>query len=235
MKKSKLLIAVSTFNQADFFLPRCLGCIQSQEFEDYVCIVGDDQSEDNTEQVVNDMKDERFVYYRTPSKYFYNSIFYNEAARIGKEAGAIYFKTCDGDNFLLDDHLQKHMDYMASADFEVIYSYARNCIWDDNHTIVDQYGRGMPWNLNSYIYGTSYNNFIDMSDITFKINSFINCGGYIEGIGFQDYSIMVRLALMYDNRVGFIPEFLTQYNRLPGGMATTRDASLESHMNIFAK
>jgi len=227
----KVLIAVSTFNQADFFLPKCLDAIKNQTYKNFICVVGDDHSTDNTKQVVKSLKDDRFVYHLTPRKYILNSYFYNWCA---KNYDNEFFITCDGDNFLLENHTEKLVEKIKSDDFVAVYGFANNLVFaPDKRTITNQYFRGEPWEINRYIYGTSYYNFIDMSDILFRRKYFLDCGGYIEGLKYQDYSIMVRLAIMYKNRIGYVPEVLTYYSVLPDSQVRTKDADLESHKNIF--
>jgi glycosyltransferase involved in cell wall biosynthesis len=228
---NKVLIAVSTFNQADYFLPKCLQTIQKQTYKDFICVVGDDRSTDNTKEVVKSLNDNRFIYHLTPRKYTLNSYFYNWCANHYKNE---YYITCDADNFFFPDHIEKLLGGFTKGDYVCVYGYANNAVYgDDKRTVVGQYFRGEPWNINRYIFGTSYNNFIDMSDILFKREYFIGCGGYMEGPGFQDYSIMVRLAIKYNNRIGYVPEVLTLYSILPDSQSRTRDADRLAHMNIF--
>ena len=228
MKKTKVLIAVSTFNQADFFLPKCLEAIKNQTHRDFICVVGDDHSTDNTKEVVESF-DDRFVYHLTPRKYTLNSYFYNWCA---KEYDNEFFITCDGDNFLLPEHTKRLVD--SIGDYVAVYGYANNVVYDtDKRTIINQYFRGEPWEINRYIFGTSYYNFIDMSDILFRRKYFLDCGGYLEGLKYQDYSIMVRLAIKYDNKIGFVPEVLTYYSVLADSQSRTTDADQPAHMNIF--
>jgi glycosyltransferase involved in cell wall biosynthesis len=224
-----VLIAVSTYNQAEFFLPTCLKAIQEQTYEDFLCIVGDDQSTDNTKEVVESLNDDRFVYHLTPKKYVLNSYFYNWVA---ENYDNQYLITCDGDNFLLPTHVEKLVENIGNN--VAVYGYANNLVFaDDKRTVTSQYFRGEPWELNRYIYYTSYYNFIDMSDILFDRKAFIECGGYIPGLKYQDYSIMVRLAIMFKNRIGFVPEVLTYYSVLPDSQCRTTDADEESHKNIY--
>lgn len=236
MNNSQVLIAVSTFNQADYFLPKCLEYIKNQTYENFLCVIGDDHSTDNTKEIIQSLNDKRFIYHLTPRKYTLNSYFYNWVA---KEYDNEYFITCDGDNLLLPKHTERLVGKMTEwADFidifVAVYGFAINSVYaDDRRTILKQYLRGEPWDINRYIFNTSYNNFIDMSDILFRRKYFLGCGGYIEGIGYQDYSIMVRLAIKYNNRIGYIPEVLTAYSVLPSSQCRTTDADQQSHMNIF--
>ena len=228
-KTTKVLIAVSTYNQADYFLPYCLRFMQEQTYKNFICIVGDDRSTDNTKDIVKALNDKRFIYHYTPRKYVLNSYFYNWVAQHYDNK---YFITCDGDNFLLPNHVDRLVS--GIGDNVAVYGYANNVVYaTDKRTIINQYFRGEPWEINRYIFGTSYYNFIDMSDILFRRKEFIECGGYIEGLRYQDYSIMVRLAIKYNNRIGYVPEVLTFYSVLHDSQARTVDADLESHKNIF--
>jgi glycosyltransferase involved in cell wall biosynthesis len=212
-------------------LPNCLKSIQNQTYKDFLCIVGDDRSTDNTKQVVDSLNDRRFVYHLTPEKYTLNSRFYNWCAE-GNSYD--YFITCDGDNVFFPDHVEKLMAKMVDSDYVVVYGFANNVVYDtDKRTVLKQYFRGEAWDINRYIFGTSYYNFIDMSDILFKRKEFVECGGYVTGLKYQDYSIMVRLAIKYDNRIGFVPEVLTLYSVLPDSQCRTKDADQISHMNIY--
>jgi glycosyltransferase involved in cell wall biosynthesis len=239
LKKAKIVVAVSTYNQADFLLPLCLESIQNQTFKDFVCIVGDDHSTDNTKEVVERFakKDKRFVYHLTLKKYVLNSYFYNWVAQ---NYNCEYLATCDGDNFFLPRHLQVLYNKFSQGDYIAVYAWANNLVWKDDRRTKDyQYFRGQPWDLNSYIYNTSYCNFIDMSDILFKRKYYLKAGGYLttpdskDCPSYQDYSIMIRLAIKFDNKIGYCPEVLTFYSVFEDSQCRTRDATLERHKNIF--
>jgi hypothetical protein len=121
-----------------------------------------------------------------------------------------------------------------------VYGFAVNVVYGiDKRTIIQQYYRGEPWDINRYIFSTAYYNYIDMSDIMFDRKVFLECGGYLTGEDwtksplYQDYSIMVRLAIKYNNRIGFVPEILTFYAKLFDSQSISVDNDLESHMRIF--
>ena len=231
--KPGVLIAVSTYNQAEFFLPACLEYIKAHDYGDFFCVVGYDHSTDNTAHVVKKFaKDSRFLYHLTPVKYGRNSNFYNWAAKTYTDFD--YFITCDGDNFLLENHTSLLMDKMLSGDYVAVYGLARNVVYaDDNKTVIRQYTRGFDWDINRFVYGTSYNNWIDMSDILFKREKFIEAGGYLEDRGFQDYSIMLRLAIKFDNKIACVPEIITHYSVRESSQARTDDDSQQAHMEIL--
>jgi len=227
----RVLITVSTFNQADYFLPLCLESIKAQTYKNFICIVGDDRSTDNTEEVVRKFG-KKFIYHRTPRKYVLNSYFYNWCAKNYRNE---FFATIDGDNIYLPDHTEKLLEKMHSGDYVAVYGWANNIVYgDDNRTIKQKYFRGEPWEINRYVYGTSYYNFIDMSDILFRRKYFLGAGGYVEGLGYQDYSIMVRLAIKYNNRIGYVPQVLSLYAKREGAQSVTRDADENAHCRVFA-
>jgi len=234
-KENKIAIFISTYNQGQFLLPNCLWFIAQQTYKDFICVVGDDQSSDNTKEVVENIckQDKRFIYHLTPKKYFRNALFYNWAA---KEYKTKYIITCDGDNYLYEDCVAARLEAIEIGGDVAVYSYSDVLFWDEKREkIISQYVRGRQWNLNDYVYYTSFNNYIDMCDIIFDRKAYLDVGGYFEsGIGFQDYSIMIRLAMKYSNRIGCLPKILTQYNSFTDGQCRAVDSSEEAHKNCFS-
>jgi glycosyltransferase involved in cell wall biosynthesis len=235
-KKTKLAIFVSTFNQMATTLTHNLWFIQDQTYKDFICVIGDDQSTDDTQEYCEKFckEDKRFIYHRTPTKYVRNSLFYNWAA---KEYKTEYIITCDGDNYLSTNAAEIRLETIERMPKNsTVYSDSLVCFWNPSKTkIVDQYVRGREWDLNWYVYHTCFNNYIDMCDIIFNRQCYLDVGGYFAGgLGYQDYSIMIRLAMKYQNQIYHIPQVLTQYNSFADSQAKTMDVSEESRMNIFA-
>jgi len=237
--KTKVAVFISTFNQIDFTLPICLKYIQDQTYKDFICVIGDDQSTDGTQEYCEKFckEDKRFIYHKTPTKYVRNSLFYNWAA---KNYETEYIITCDGDNYLCEEALGKRLNAIEEMDgAAAVYSYCLCCTWNKEKTeIIDIYVRGKKWDINSYVHGTCWHNYIDMCDIIFNRQCYLDVGGYMTGgRSYQDYSIMIRLAMKFNNKIFYIPEVLSQYNSFTDGQLKTIDAGdyhAPSRINIFA-
>lgn len=68
--KTKITIILATYNRSHL-IGETLDSFKSQTYSNWECIIVDDNSNDNTEEVVNNYirEDQRFFYYRKPVKY----------------------------------------------------------------------------------------------------------------------------------------------------------------------
>ena len=70
MRKPEVSIIMATYNRAHF-IPKALESIKSQTFNDWECLIIDDGSNDNTEEIVKDFisVDPRFSFFKRTSNY----------------------------------------------------------------------------------------------------------------------------------------------------------------------
>lgn len=92
-------VIIPTYNRADF-IGQTIRSVLNQDFENFELIVVDDGSTDNTQEVVDKIKDNRIRYYKKENAE-------RGAARNygAKKAGGEYLNFLDSDDLLYDDHL----------------------------------------------------------------------------------------------------------------------------------
>lgn len=114
MKDPKFSIIIPTYNRANL-LKRCLESVKAQTFTDWEAIVVDNFSEDNTEQVVNDLNDNRIIYIKNHN-YGVISVSRNKGLDI---AQGEYVCFLDSDDCWLPQKLECLLPYIA--DYDLIY------------------------------------------------------------------------------------------------------------------
>lgn len=99
MSRPFFSVIIPTYNRADF-IGKTIESVLNQDFEDFELIVVDDGSTDNTQEVVDKIKDNRIQYYKKENAE-------RGAARNygAKKAGGEYLNFIDSDDFLFNNHL----------------------------------------------------------------------------------------------------------------------------------
>ena len=250
-KNDKVTILMSTYNRAEFFLPRAIKSVLAQTYENWELVIGDDCSTDNTTEVVAGFKDKRIRYIRNKKNIgAYNSdTFHN---RFLKESKSKYISFLDDDCMYYPTNLEKKMPVIRRLEcsgnrkqpesYAAVYSYALNVLYNEGCNIPVGAGyRGQPFDKNMYMFGGTYFNFIDISDILVDRVKALEVGGFKEGAWFEDYALIAKLCMRYEDAIGCVPEVLTEtaVHIDKFGISVSKDTklrnsdSLAEHMNIY--
>jgi glycosyltransferase involved in cell wall biosynthesis len=102
----RVSVVIPTYNSASF-LPDAIGSVLAQTYQDFEIIVVDDGSNDNTAEVVSSFKDPRI-------RYLYQE---NRGVAGARNTGILasqaeYIAWQDSDNVLLEEALQKSIDFL---------------------------------------------------------------------------------------------------------------------------
>ena len=242
----KVTILMPTYNRAEFFLPRAIKSVLAQTYDDWELIIGDDGSTDNTTEVVKNFSDRRIKYIR--GEHLNNvHAFHN---RFLKESKLKYISFLDDDCMYYPENLTKKMRVMKMLEcnelrkqpesYAAVYSYALNVMYNEGCYIPVSVGyRGQPFDKNMYMFGGTYFNFIDISDILVDRVKALEVGGFKEGACFEDYALIAKLCMRYEDAIGCVPEVLTECTVHISKFGTTTDNkwrnsdSLAEHMNIY--
>jgi hypothetical protein len=126
--------------------------------------------------------------------------------------------------------------------YAAVYSYALNVLYNEGCNIPVGAGvRGQPFDKNMYMFGGTYFNFIDISDILVDRVKALAVGGLKEGAFFEDYALIAKLCMRYDDGIGCVPEVLTECAVHIDKFGTTvnpdikwrNSDSLSEHINIY--
>lgn len=180
-------IIIPTYNRAHMIL-QTLETAFAQTYPHFEVILVDDGSNDNTENLVKDITQENFIYYKKK----------NEERAVARNTGfhlakGDYFTLLDSDDFLYPNHLEEAATYInANARPEVIRF---------NYDIVDSEKKvlqviKMQENINEKII---WGNFIGCSGIILRkdiaLENNFNTDRALSGS--EDYELWLRLAARY--------------------------------------
>ncbi len=193
-----------TYNRAKFFLPRAIQSVLAQTYDDWQLVIGDNASTDNTEEVVKSFKDKRIFYTRNKTNTGTQNTFFNMGLA---EYKTKYTAFIEDDDIFYPEHIEK-LFHKISQGYEAVYCWAVNVLYDESNIPLGASYRGKEWNKNWFMFGGSYFNWIDQSDILVDRKALISVGGYREDATFQDYAIMAKLCMRYE--IGCVPEVLTE-------------------------
>lgn len=114
-------IVIPTFNRANF-IEETLKSIQNQTYTYWECIVVDDGSDDNTDEVVNDLikTDSRIKYYQRPKSLIKGA---NTCRNYGyQKSEGKYIKWFDSDDIMLPTALETQIKHIQESKKSIIIS-----------------------------------------------------------------------------------------------------------------
>lgn len=220
MNSPKVSIIVPCYNQAHF-LNDSLQSVLNQIFEAWECIIVNDGSPDNTEEVAQkwSAKDARFKYVKKP----------NGGLSSARNAGIAisrgdFILPLDADDLIHQDYLQKLLPVIENNDaIEVVSCYSiffRDAI---DNVVNTRKPTG------TTIDALLYENMI-MATSLYRKESWNRVGGYDESMkdGFEDWDFWISI-LKDGAEFKIFPEFLFYYRKAAASMLTNTVANhLES-------
>lgn len=198
MDKTLVSVIVPCYKQAGF-LPETLEVILAQTYQNWECIVIDDGSPDNTEEVAGEYvkKDSRIKYMRQENQGVSSAR--NNAIRqsLGK-----YILPLDADDLIAPTYLEEAVDYLENhPEVKVVYCQAEkfgavNCKWD----------------LSDYDFNKMLFENLLFCTALFRRSDYDKCGGYNENMkaGVEDWDFWLSL-LGPDDKVYRIDKVLFYY------------------------
>lgn len=106
MSTPYISVVVPTYNRAHL-IERSIRSILQQTFTDYEVLVVDDGSEDNTEQVIKSINDQRITYYKKANGERAAARNYGTS-----KAKGVYVTFFDSDDLMYPHHLQHAYDFI---------------------------------------------------------------------------------------------------------------------------
>ena len=198
MKPGKVSIIVPCYNQAAY-LAETLNSVLAQTYQHWECVIVNDGSPDNTEEIANEYvaKDNRF-------KYLWEK---NGGPSRARNFGILnsdgeYVLPLDADDLIAPTYIEKAMDHFSRyPETKLIYCKA------------DTFGKCVgPWDLEEYDYESFiWNNCIFCSAL-FRRSDYDQTAGYNVNMvhGFEDWDFWLSL-LKKDDLVYRIDEVLFHY------------------------
>ena len=187
MYKSLISVIVPCYNQAQY-LDECLQSVLDQTYPNWECIIVNDGSPDNTEEVAKKWlaKDSRF-------RYFYKENGGLSSARnFGiKKAEGEWILPLDSDDYISNDYLDLAKNHFADQDLKVIYCEAQK------FGVLNE-----KWKLKEFsLFNLAVENLIFCSAF-FRKEDWEKVGGYDENLlhGLEDWDFWISL-LKNDGKV----------------------------------
>lgn len=206
----KILISVIVpcYNQAKY-LNECLQSVLDQKFQEWECIIVDDGSPDNTEEVAEKWteKDIRFKYYKKENGGVCSARNYAVERAVGD-----WILPLDADNSINPDYLSDAAKYF-NENFKVIYGNAKKFGAVEEDWILPEYS---PRRMAVY-------NIIDTCAF-YKRSDFIRIGGYdVQMVhGLEDWEFWIHL-LRDGGKVKHLPGIYFNYRVLEKSRTTGLD------------
>lgn len=202
-KKPKVSVIISTFNRADK-LKRAIESVVAQTVHDWECIVVDDCSGDNTQEVVNSFKDERIFYHRLKE----NSGSDTHPKNVGIMASeGEYLAYLDDDNEFHPYHLEVLLKaFEKNPKLDLVY--CDMWIYDEDKP------ESAGFQAIHFDYDAQFllnRNYIDTSEVMHKRDLAFAVGGFDETLPkFIDWNMWVRMA-KWGAKIQRVPVIATNY------------------------
>ena len=179
MSQPLISIIVPCYNQAQY-LDECLQSVLDQTYENWECIIVNDGSPDNTEEVAKKWveKDARFNYYKKENGGVSAARNFGIDKALGK-----WILPLDGDDKIGNLYMEAAIRYMDS-DFEVIYCNAE--FFGTENSV---------WNLPDYSFKEILKHNLIFCSAFYKKPSFVKIGGYDITMlkGYEDWEFWINL------------------------------------------
>lgn len=215
---STISIIIPCYNQANY-LPETLDSVFAQTFQDWECIIVNDGSPDNTEEVATAYceKDSRFKYVYKDNGGLADARNYGIKASNGE-----FILPLDSDDKIAPTYIEKAIRHFELHP-ETTLVYCKADRFDEKNG---------PWNLPEYKYDNLlWDNCIFCSSI-YKRRDYDVAGGYNTNMkyGLEDWDFW--LSLLNPNSVVYcIDEFLFHYRYRKGSMISGVNAERQKEMN----
>lgn len=188
MEKKSVTIIIPTFNRATI-IPFTLDSVMNQQFAEWVCIVVDDFSTDNTKDIVNNYKakDNRFRYQLNERK---------KGAQGARNTGLYYCDTewvvfFDSDNIMHPDFLSKLLS-KATEEVDVVQCFS-NVISVNSKELKNIFCWRSYGNIQSQLY--SLQTYVDFNQAIIRRNLLLDIGGLDEDCpSMQEWDTHIRLS-----------------------------------------
>ncbi len=206
----KVSVIVPTYNRAHL-VTETIDSILSQTFKDFELIIVDNNSSDNTEEVIKSYKDERIKYFKNQNN---GIIAVNRNYGISKAQGE-YIAFCDDDDLWFPEKLEKQMQEFEK-DSQIGLVCNNEIGFDDrgdHGEMIKTKLRGRDFSFESLI----WNNHVSSSTAMVRKAVLDDVGVMDESPQFvcvEDYELWLRIAQKY--RVKYIDLPLGKYRTHPG-------------------
>lgn len=225
----KISVIIPTYNRANL-IEISVRSVLDQTYDNLEVIVVDDGSIDDTQEVIERIRDTRVVYRKLPSNQGVSN-----ARNVGVSmatASLIAFQ--DSDDRWRKDKLEKQMEYwQAHPEYSMVYSsYLYHTEEGESYQVPSE-------NIQGELEGTIFTslllrNTIGAPTMLMQKDCFLQCGGFdLSYKSLEDWEFVLRFAKEY--QVGFMREPLVDAYLSRNSVSSAAGAYYESRCRMIAK
>lgn len=225
-------IITPTFNH-DKYIQICIDSVLNQTYKNWEMIIIDDGSTDNTQNIIQQYKDPRIVYFR---KEHQGVEHLGESYNLGlKMSKGKFIMILEGDDYIPSNRIELQLKSFRNK--EVVLSHGRYAYVFDHRVMVYPTPFGMDI-LNNRPVGSVFKAFlqgfnpIGSQSVMIRKSALLEIGGFTQPkyLPLVDYPTWMRLALK--GTFDYIPEVLGYWRRHPQSITLNRS---EQIFNSFLK
>jgi glycosyltransferase involved in cell wall biosynthesis len=222
----KVSIIVLTYNRAHL-VTETIDSILAQTVKDFELIVVDNESTDNTEEVIKSYTDRRIRYFRHQNN---GLVAVNRNYGISKANGE-YIAFCDDDDLWMPEKLERQVNLLdLNKELGLVYS---DCyIMDENGNLERDTLLSSSRLLRGNVFDKLFQgNFIPMLTVMFRREVLSKVGGFDPKYRIaQDYDLWLRIAEHYP--IDFIEKPLAKYRIHGGNVSRNRELAINEGFQL---
>ena len=225
---SKVTVIIPTYNRADK-IEKSIKSVLDQTYDDFILIVVDDCSMDNTEEIVRNIGDERIVFHRLSENKGAGGA-RNEGVRLAETE---YIAFHDSDDLWLPDKLEKQIKYMDDhPDTGLVYGKMRVNARDGSYAFPDE---AEPGELEGDIFSWLLRrNTIGTPVMFIRKKCFDNAGGFDASLRcLEDWEFAIRFSERF--KIGFLNDILIDTYPSDAGVSRNVGAYYETRCKIVSR
>lgn len=205
-------VVIPTYNRAGV-IKRSVESVLSQNYDNLEIIIIDDNSGDNTEEIVKAIGDER-IKYKKSSKNRGAAFSRNVGIRMAKGK---YIAFQDSDDEWMENKLHKQMELMRDFDYGMVYSMYSRDFGDGNLAYVPEKQIPMEHKRGDIYPFLLEQSFIGTPTMLVKSEVLKGIGGFETSLrNYEDYELALRIAKEY--KIGYVDEVLTKAYTMGGSI-----------------
>jgi glycosyltransferase involved in cell wall biosynthesis len=221
----QITVSLPIYN-ADRFLAECIESIKAQTFEDFEVIAVLDGCTDRSEEILMDLKDQRFVVVKNERN---EGVVSASNLTIARATGP-YTGRVDADDLIDPTRFEKQIEYLGLVqDVDVLGT------WFD---YIDERGQSIrepfPFAVDHDEIKAAFRRFnsIGGSTVLCRVNRLRAVGGFTDQAPYAEDLTLWLKCLAAGFRFANLPEILTHYRQHPGQLSRRRNAETNRMANL---
>ncbi len=226
---SLISVIIPTYNREKTIL-KSINSVLGQTYKNIEIIIVDDGSSDNTENIIENINDERVKYYKLNGNY---GACYARNYGVKKCSGD-YIAFQDSDDEFLSDKLSFQIKNLIKNDSDLDFcKFTINSLDNKESVILPNEDTIESFKKNGFLLTLSNGNFISTQSILMKKNVFLKLKFDEKLPRLQDYDFILRLSVDY--KISFSNKALVNLYRQKDSISNNTDKLLETLKQISLK